>query len=59
MAAVPNGMIVSAFPKGQVPEIWSRLYREPIEIRDGVIEMNGRPGLGLEFDDGFLTRFAA
>ena len=59
IAAVPNGMIVSAFPKGQVPEIWSRLYRQPIEIRDGVIELNDRPGLGLEFDDDFLTRFAA
>ena len=59
IAAVPNGMIVSAFPKGQVPEIWSRLYREPIEIRDGVIELNDRPGLGLEFDEDFLMRFAA
>ena len=59
IAAVPNGMIVSAFPKGQVPEIWSRLYREPIEIRDGVIELNDRPGLGLEFDDGFLARYSA
>jgi L-alanine-DL-glutamate epimerase-like enolase superfamily enzyme len=59
IAAVPNGMIVSAFPKGQVPEIWSRLYREPIKIRDGIIELSDRPGLGLEFDEGFLTRYAA
>ena len=59
IAAVTNGMIVSAFPKGQVPEIWSRLYREPIEIRDGVIELNDRPGLGLEFDDGFITHYSA
>ena len=59
IAAVPNGMIVSAFPKGQVPEIWSRLYREPIEIRDGIIRLSDRPGLGLEFDEGFLTRYAA
>ena len=59
IAAVPNGMIVSAFPKGQVPEIWSRLYREPIEIRDGIIELSDRPGLGLEFDEGFLTSYAA
>ena len=59
IAAVPNGMIVSAFPKGQVPEIWSRLYREPIKIRDGTIELSDRPGLGLEFDEGFLTRYAA
>ncbi len=59
IAAVPNGMIVSAFPRGQVPEIWSRLYREPIEIRDGVIELSDRPGLGLEFDEEFLARYAA
>ncbi len=59
VAAVPNGMIVSAFPRGQVPEIWSRLYREPIEVRDGDIELSDRPGLGLEFDEGFLERYAA
>ena len=59
LAAVPNGMMVSAFPKGQVPEIWSQLYQEPIEIRDGIIKLSDRPGLGLEFDDDFLTRYAA
>ena len=57
LAAVPNGMIVSAFPAGQVPEIWSQLYDEPIEIRDGMIHMGERPGLGLEFDKEFLARY--
>jgi len=59
LAAVPNGMIVSAFPKGQVPEIWSQLYQEPIEIREGTIHLGERPGLGLEFDEEFLARYKA
>jgi L-alanine-DL-glutamate epimerase-like enolase superfamily enzyme len=53
-AALPNGLIVSAFPAGEPIEIWSRLYREPIALQDGLIRLGDRPGLGLELDDGFV-----
>jgi L-alanine-DL-glutamate epimerase-like enolase superfamily enzyme len=53
-AALPNGLIVSAFPAGEPIEIWSRLYREPIALRDGLITLTDRPGLGLELDDEFI-----
>jgi L-alanine-DL-glutamate epimerase-like enolase superfamily enzyme len=53
-AGLPNGLIVSAFPPGEPIEIWSRLYREPIALKDGLITLSDRPGLGLELDDEFI-----
>jgi D-arabinonate dehydratase len=55
-AALPNGLIVSAFPAGEPPEIWSRLYREPPDLRDGTLYLTDRPGLGLELDEAYLAR---
>jgi D-arabinonate dehydratase len=55
VAALPNGHSVSAFPPGEPIEIWSRLYRQPLDLRDGSIYLSDRPGLGLEFDDAYLT----
>ena len=56
LAALPNGLIVSAFPAGEPPEIWSRLYREPPDLRDGTLYLTDRPGLGLELDEAYLAR---
>lgn len=55
IAGVPNGRIVSAFPPGEPIEIWSRLYQEPLDLRDGTIYLRDRPGLGLEFDEKYLA----
>lgn len=57
LAALPNGLIVSAFPAGQVPEIWSRLYQEPIKLVNGTIHLGEGPGLGVAFDQEFLSRY--
>jgi D-arabinonate dehydratase len=56
VAAVPNGLTVSAFPPGEPIELWSRLYREPLDLRDGTIYLRDAPGLGLEFDEDYLAR---
>jgi len=56
VAAVPNGLIVSAFPSTEPYQIWSSLYKEPIQIKEGWIELSQRPGLGLEFDDDFIEK---
>ena len=56
VSAVPNGLIVSAFPSIEPYQIWSSLYKEPIQIREGWIELSQRPGLGLEFDDDFIKK---
>lgn len=56
VASVPNGLIVSAFPPGEPYEVWSRMYREPIQIQDSHISLSQRPGLGLELDEEFIRR---
>jgi len=56
VASVPNGLIVSAFPSIEPYQIWSSLYKEPLQIREGWIELSQRPGLGLEFDDDFISK---
>jgi len=56
VAAVPNGLIVSAFPSTEPYQIWSSLYKKPIQIKEGWIELSQRPGLGLEFDDDFIKK---
>lgn len=32
------------------------MYREPIDIRQGFIQLAGKPGLGLELDGAFIRR---
>jgi L-alanine-DL-glutamate epimerase-like enolase superfamily enzyme len=56
IAGIPNGSVVSVFPAGHPTEIWSRLYREPVALSDGWLELSERLGLGLELDRGFVER---
>jgi L-alanine-DL-glutamate epimerase-like enolase superfamily enzyme len=59
VAALPNGLTVSAFPASEPIQIWSRLYRQPLDLRDGTISLRDRPGLGLEFDEAYLAAHRA
>ena len=56
LAAVPNGLLVPACPHTEPYQIWSKLYDPPFEITEGKIEMTERPGLGLVFDEAFISR---
>lgn len=53
-AAVPNGLIVSAYPDCEPNEIWSKLYDPPFEVVDGHITMTEQPGLGLTLNEAFI-----
>ena len=55
VAAVPNGLTVSTCPACEPYQIWSRLYREPLDVRDGWITLSDRPGLGLTLDEDFIS----
>ncbi len=56
VAGVPNGSVVSVFPRGHFfVEIWSRLYREPVMLEDGWLQLREAPGLGLELDEQFIA----
>ena len=59
IAALPNGLIVSAGPAGEETELWSKLYAEPFDLRNGVCRLRDQPGLGLEFDEDFLAAHRA
>ncbi len=56
-AAVPNGLIVSAYPDCEPNEIWSKLYDPPFQIIDGHITMTEQPGLGLTLNEDFIDRY--
>ena len=55
-AAVPNSLIVSAYPDCEPNEIWSKLYDPPFQVVDGYITMTERPGLGLTLNKDFIAR---
>ncbi len=53
MAAIPNGLTVEYMP-------WTlRLWQETPAFVDGCLELPDKPGLGLEFDQDALRRYAA
>ena len=57
VAAVSNGLIVPACPDVEPYEIWSKLYDPVFEIDHGSIAMTDKPGLGLELDWDFVSRY--
>ncbi|GAA4343486.1 L-talarate/galactarate dehydratase [Pigmentiphaga soli] len=53
VAAIPNGLTVEYMP-------WaSPLFNEKLEMKNGLLQVPDRPGLGLTFDEGVLARYAA
>jgi L-alanine-DL-glutamate epimerase-like enolase superfamily enzyme len=53
IAAAPNGLTVEHMP-------WTfSLFKEVPRVEDGMLVLPQQPGLGLEFDDGALDKFAA
>ncbi|HEV8636497.1 MAG TPA: mandelate racemase/muconate lactonizing enzyme family protein [Chloroflexota bacterium] len=56
VAAFPHGATVPATTPNQPPEVWAHLYQD-FRIRDGRVQLTERPGLGLDFDEGFLARY--
>jgi L-alanine-DL-glutamate epimerase-like enolase superfamily enzyme len=59
VAAFPNGLIVECFPKSSPyrdPDVYG-IYRDPIEVRDGWIEIPDKPGFGVELDERIAARY--
>jgi L-alanine-DL-glutamate epimerase-like enolase superfamily enzyme len=56
VAALPNGAYVPATTPHQPPAVWADLY-EDFHIDAGIIQLTGRPGLGLAFNRDFLARY--
>ena len=58
-AAVPNSLMVPACPHTEPYQIWAHLYDPPFQIKAGEIEMTDRPGLGLTFNEVFISKYRA
>jgi L-alanine-DL-glutamate epimerase-like enolase superfamily enzyme len=55
VAAVPNGAMVPATTPYFPPAVWAELYEE-FRIDDGTIRLSEQPGLGLAFNQKYLTK---
>ncbi len=51
LAACPNGVWQEHMPW------WEPLLTEPVKVRDGVIRLTDRPGIGVDFDEAAIRRF--
>ena len=56
VTALPNGFMVSACPKVEDFQMWSRLYDPPFPVDGGQIVMTEKPGLGLDLDWDFINK---
>ncbi|MEF8788788.1 MAG: mandelate racemase/muconate lactonizing enzyme family protein [Haloarculaceae archaeon] len=58
LSAVPNGRYAEVFHPDLDP-VWYELVAERPEISDGRLHLPDGPGLGIEYDEGFLETHAA
>ena len=56
LAAVSNGEFVDTFHSDRDP-IWNGLVANRPEIKDGMIALPDRPGLGWELDEDFIAKW--
>ena len=60
VAATPNGLAVQTSPifcPIVGPRRWPELYIEPIEPKNGYIEMSEKPGLGVELNEEEINKY--
>jgi L-alanine-DL-glutamate epimerase-like enolase superfamily enzyme len=50
--------ICECFPNPKRDPVWAEFYKERPQIRAGMLHLTGAPGLGVEFNPGFLERYA-
>lgn len=58
VAATPNARMVEFFPDDKVLN-FRRLLDRQLEVRDGELVLHEGPGLGFDFDDETVERYAA
>jgi L-alanine-DL-glutamate epimerase-like enolase superfamily enzyme len=58
LASIDNGLFVEFFPDSSVLNFRKLLDRQ-LECRDGQLVLHDAPGLGFDFDDDMVKRYAA
>lgn len=59
VAAIPNGLILEAFPNKERDPLWDELFEEKPEIVDGHLTLSDRPGWGVSLNRKTLERYRA
>lgn len=58
VAASPAGFMVESHADPQRDPLWFDLFGAGLDVKDGWIELPDRPGLGIEFDERMIARYA-
>jgi L-alanine-DL-glutamate epimerase-like enolase superfamily enzyme len=53
LASIPNGSLIEVLA-GSPEDLW----RDPVEIKNGMLDVSNRPGHGVEFAKGALKKYA-
>ena len=56
LASIPHGTFVECFHPNRDP-IWWNLPANRPALKDGILQLSNRPGLGWEIDEAFLKRY--
>jgi L-alanine-DL-glutamate epimerase-like enolase superfamily enzyme len=57
LASIPHGTYAECFEPERDPIWWGMVANRPT-LRDGMLELSDRPGLGWELDEDFIARHA-
>jgi L-alanine-DL-glutamate epimerase-like enolase superfamily enzyme len=58
MAGIPNRTFVECYPDEDRDPLWAELYENRPEPIDGILTVPDRPGIGLDFDETAVERYA-
>jgi galactonate dehydratase len=58
MLHIPNAMIQEVV-RGYVDGYYNEVLNEPFLLREGHLQLNGKPGLGMTLREDFLSREGA
>ena len=56
VASIPNGLTVESFHNPERDPLWPDLYAESARLEGGTLYLSERPGLGIRFNDDFVSR---
>jgi len=56
VASIPNGLTVESFHNPERDPLWPDLYAESARLEGGILYLSERPGLGIRFNDDFVSR---
>ncbi len=56
VSAIPNGLTVEYY-RGSTDPMWSKMFKETLQVEDGQVSPPDRPGLGFELNEEALAPY--